>query len=75
MTNNMYVASDGKVYEMSEVNTERLINSLAKHHREIYASESSEQFDFHNTQIVKIEEELLRRNKEFYNQKIGGGLW
>ena len=75
MQNNDYISSDGTRMDITKLNTERLINSLAKHHRDIYNSDSIKQFVFHSEQISLIEGELLRRNKEFYNQKIGGGLW
>jgi hypothetical protein len=73
--NNRYIATDGTTYDITTINTERLINSLAKHHRDIYASNSVDEFVRHSEQINLIDGELLRRNKEFYDKKIGGGLW
>ena len=73
--NNRYIATDGTTYDITTINTERLINSLAKHHRDIYASNSVDEFVRHSEQINLIDAELLRRNKEFYDKKIGGGLW
>ena len=73
--NNKYIASDGTTYDITTLNTERLINSLAKHHREIYNSNNIREFVAHSDQINLIEGELLRRNQEFYDKKIGGGLW
>ena len=73
--NDRYVASDGTTYDITSLNSERLINSLAKHHRDIYESNSIQEFEFHNAQITLIDAELLRREKEFYDKKIGGGLW
>ena len=73
--NNRYIATDGTTYDITTINTERLINSLAKHHRDIYASNSVDEFVRHSEQINLIDAELLRRDKEFYDKKIGGGLW
>ena len=73
--NNRYIATDGTTYDITTINTERLINSLAKHHRDIYASNNVDEFVRHSEQINLIDAELLRREKEFYDKKIGGGLW
>ena len=73
--NDRYIATDGTSYDITQVNTERLINSLAKHNRDIYASNNIDEFVRHNEQIDLIEAELSRRTKEFYDKKIGGGLW
>lgn len=73
--NNKYLASDGKTYDITTLNTERLINSLAKHHREIYNSQDIKEFTAHSEQIELIDGELLRREKEFYDKRIGSGLW
>lgn len=75
MENNLYIASDGTSYDITKVNIERLINSLAKHNREIYNSNDITEFEYHNNQIALIDGELLRRNKEFYDKKLEGGIW
>lgn len=73
--NNRYIATDGTTYDITTIHTERLINSLAKHHKMIYEANSIQEFEQHNDQITLIDAELLRREKEFYDKKIGGGLW
>lgn len=73
--NNKYIASDGTTYDITTLNIERLINSLAKHYRDIYNSNNVKEYENHIDQINIIEGELLRRNQEFYDKKIGGGLW
>jgi hypothetical protein len=73
--NDRYIASDGTSYDITSIHSERLINSLAKHHRDIYESNNIQEFEQHNNQIILIDAELLRREKEFYDKKIGGGLW
>ena len=73
--NDRYIASDGTSYDITSIHSERLINSLAKHHRDIYESNNIQEFEQHNNQIILIDAELLRREKDFYDKKIGGGLW
>ena len=73
--NDRYIASDGTSYDITSIHSERLINSLAKHHRDIYEANNVQEFEQHNDQITLIDAELLRREKEFYDKKIGGGLW
>ena len=75
MENNMYVATNGEKIDITTLNTERLINSLAKHHRDIYESKDLQEFAFHSDQIDLIDAELLRRNRKFRDDKIGGGVW
>lgn len=74
MNNNIkwYVSSSGQLTDITKVETTHLINSLAKHHREIYNSDSNEQMIKHSEQIQLIEEELLDRNKKFHDEKFGG---
>ena len=72
---NYYISSNGDKTDITKVETTHLINSLAKHHRDIYASNSVDEFVRHSEQINLIDAELLRREKEFYDKKIGGGLW
>lgn len=74
MNNNIkwYVSSSGQLTDITKVETTHLINALAKHHREIYNSDSNEQMIKHSEQIQLIEEELLDRNKKFHDEKFGG---
>ena len=57
------------------LNTERLINSLSKHHREIYNAQTREEFVFHSDQIALIDMELLRREEEFHEKRMQQGDW
>ena len=72
---NYYISSNGDKTDITKVETTHLINALAKRHRSIYESNSIQEFEQHNDQIMLIDAELLRREKEFYDKKIGGGLW
>ena len=73
--NKEYVSSEGQKLDITTLNSERLINSLALHHRKVYEANNIKEFEFHEEQISIIDAELLRREKEFYDKKIGGGLW
>lgn len=72
---NYYISSNGDKIDITKVETTHLINALAKHHKTIYEASNVNEFVFHSDQISLIDGELLRRNKEFYDKKIGGGLW
>lgn len=74
MNNNIkwYVSSSGELHDITKVETTHLINALAKHHREIYNSNSKEQMIRHSEQIALIDQELLKRNKSFGENKFGG---
>lgn len=73
--NNTYIATDGTNYDITTLNTERLINSLSLHHRNIYNAKTKEEFVFHSEQIVGIDTELLRREKEFFDKRKASGQW
>ena len=73
--NNKYISSDGQSYDITKLHFERLMNSLAKHHREIYNSNNIQEFEQHSNQIILIEAELLRREKEFYDKKMESKIW
>lgn len=75
MQNNDYISSDGARLDITTIHTERLIHSLAKHHREIYNSNNVNEYVFHSEQISLIDGELLRRNKDFYDKKMEGNVW
>lgn len=74
MNNNIkwYVSSSGNIQDITKVETTHLINALAKHHRDIYSSNSKEEMIKHSEQIALIDEELLARNKKFNEDKFGG---
>lgn len=74
MNNNIkwYVSSSGQLSDITKVETTHLINALAKHHREIYNSNSNQEMIKHSEQIALIEEELLARNQKFHDEKFGG---
>lgn len=72
---NYYISSNGDKTDITKVETTHLINALAKRHRIIYEANNIQEFEFHKEQINYIEAELLRREKDFYDKKIGGGVW
>ena len=68
-----YVSSSNELLDIRTINTERLINSLAKHNRDIYLESEKDKYVFHREQINLINEELLRRNEEYRKSMIGDG--
>ena len=68
-----YVSSSGELKDISKVDTTHLINALAKHHRDIYASTNKDELVRHSEQIALIDEELLKRNAVFADERFTNG--
>ena len=68
-----YVSSSGELKDITKVDTTHLINALAKHHRDIYASTNKQELIKHNEQISLIDSELLRRNAIFADERFENG--
>ena len=68
-----YVSSSGELKDITKVDTTHLINALAKHHRDIYASANKDELARHSEQITLIEEELLKRNEIFADERFENG--
>ena len=69
MKTDTYINSKGEVLKIKDMNTEHLINALAKLHREIYKAETNDEFCDKSYAIASIEKELLERNKKFWESK------
>jgi hypothetical protein len=68
-----YESSNGTLTKMSMVETTHLINSLAKQYREIYNSQTKDEFDKYISKINDVDEELTKRLGKFANEKFNGG--
>lgn len=71
MNTETYINSKGEVLKIREMNTEHLINALAKTHREIYKAETNDDFCKKSDTIVALDKELLTRNRRFWENKWG----
>lgn len=65
----IYVSSDGSSKDVRALNTEYLINALAKCYRNIFSQTSSEEFNKYVTNIQNIEVEIKQRIKKFREEK------
>lgn len=66
----MYISSDGTQKDVKTLNTEYLINALAKSLREIYNSTNEEEYDKYSTNIEVLEKELWERQSTFLTNKL-----
>lgn len=66
----MYISSDGTEKDPKTMNTEYIINGLAKSLREIYNSKSLEEYNKYisNQEVLSIE--LNKRMDDFLTKKI-----
>lgn len=66
----MYISSDGTRKDVSQMNTEYLINALAKCYREIFTSKTEEEYKKYLDNIINIKLELDSRIGDFIIDKI-----
>lgn len=65
-----YTNSKGEKLLIEEMNTEHLINALAKLHREIYNSKNNDEWCDKQLVIVSIDKELLKRENAYWKEKF-----
>ena len=70
---NIYISSDGTRKEVKSLNTEYLINALAKANREIYNSKTKDEYLKYSNNIEVLERELDNRRNEFFEKKLDEG--
>jgi hypothetical protein len=66
-----YVTSQNAKLKISEMGTPHIINAIAKLHREIYGSQTSEEWCDAQSQIVALDNELLKRESLFWENRFG----
>lgn len=64
-----YISSDDTKKDVRVLNTEYLINALAKCYREIFSQTANEAIEKYRTNIISIENELCRRVNKFIEIK------
>lgn len=65
----IYTSSDGTKKDVRYLNTEYLINALAKCHREVYNQTTDENIRKYLTNITNIESELNHRILKFISKE------
>ena len=71
----MYISSDGTKKSVKDMNTEYLINALAKSLREIYTSETINDYNVKSENIITLYNELIERQGKFLANKLDEGEW
>ena len=60
-----YIRSNGEKIDVETMNTEHVINGLAKKYREIFESQNKQEYYKHIEQINVLKEDLYRRFNNF----------
>ena len=66
----MYESSDGTQKNVKAMNTEYIINALAKCYREVYNIDSFKTYEKLMNNIKVLEDEITFRNNEFIDEHI-----
>ena len=61
----MYISSDGTKKNIKEMNTEYIINALAKNYREIFTTQNMEEFEKFSNNIQELVDEMTLRINNF----------
>lgn len=66
----MYTSSDGTEKDVKTMNTEHLINALAKCLREIYNSKNVKEYNTFVNNIANVSNELYERQDAFLKKRL-----
>lgn len=66
----MYISSDGTKKNVATLNSEYIINALNKSQREIFNSQSLEEYNKYTNNITILREELDKRIDKFVQENI-----
>ena len=66
----MYISSDGTLKDVTTMNSEYIINALSKSMRDIFNSQSIEEYNIKLNNIQLLYNEIYGRIGEFLTEKI-----
>ena len=66
----MYISSDGTKKNVETLNSEYIINAINKSQREIFNSQSLEEYNKYTNNITVLREELDKRIDKFVQENI-----
>jgi hypothetical protein len=66
----MYISSDGTKKNVETLNSEYIINAINKSQREIFNSQSLEEYNKYTNNITILREELDKRIDKFVQENI-----
>lgn len=70
MKDKYYTRSNGEKIKISEMNSEHILNALGKKQREIFSSQTRDEFSKGLEEVNNLKEEYHKRLNEYYD-KLG----
>lgn len=69
-----YISSDGTEKDVTSLDTQYLINALAKAYREMFLTNDEYMYYKHSDNIIVLTRELQSRQNTYFNSNIGGKI-
>lgn len=67
-----YISSDGSSKDVTQLDYQYLVNAIAKAFRNLNEVNSPEEFIKNSDNVCVLQDELLERNKKYYDEHFGG---
>lgn len=67
-----YISSDGSSKDVTQLDYQYLVNAIAKAFRNLNEVSSVEEFIKNSDNVCILQDELLERNKKYYDEHFGG---
>ncbi len=67
-----YISSDGSNKDVTQLDYQYLVNAIAKAFRNLNEVNSVEEFIKNSNNVCILQDELLERNKKYYDEHFGG---
>lgn len=67
-----YISSDGSSKDVTQLDYQYLVNAIAKAFRNLNEVNSVEEFIKNSDNVCVLQDELLERNKKYYDKHFGG---
>ena len=67
-----YISSDGSSKDVAQLDYQYLVNAIAKAFRNLNEVNSVEEFIKNSDNVCVLQDELLERNKKYYDEHFGG---
>lgn len=69
---NFYISSDGSSKDVTQLDYQYLVNAIAKAFRNLNEVNSPKEFIKNSDNVCVLQDELLERNKKYYDEHFGG---
>lgn len=67
-----YISSDGSSKDVTQLDYQYLVNAIAKAFRNLNEVNNVEEFIKNSDNVCILQDELLERNKKYYDEHFGG---